>query len=98
MIHLIHSKTIRHFLCYLALRTSLRTKDARKLLSVPLRISKRHPDKNGLILGLAHLAQEYEQRAGQIRQVAPLSMIADTLETKAGMYKESIQQLGGIRL
>ena len=52
------------------------------------------PDANGLVLALAHMAQDYKQRAGQFRQVASLSMLADTLETKARVYKESIQQLG----
>jgi hypothetical protein len=61
-------------------------------------IETHRPEKNGLILDLAHMAQDYEQRAGQIRQVAPLSMLVDTLETKARIYKESIQQLGGLRI
>ncbi|GHO88204.1 hypothetical protein [Dictyobacter formicarum] len=55
-------------------------------------------DRDGLILDLAHLAEAYLQRAARVRQVAPISMVADTLETKARVYKEAIQQLGGIRL
>ena len=55
-------------------------------------------DTNSLILDLAHQAQEYDQRAVQVRQAAPISMVADTLETKARVYRESIQKLGGIRL
>lgn len=51
------------------------------------------PDIHGLMVDLEHLAQDYDQRAGQIRQVQPLSMVADTLETKARVYRASIQTL-----
>ena len=55
-------------------------------------------ETSGLVLDLAYQAQEYDRRAAQVRQAAPLSMIADTLETKARVYRQSIQSLGGIQL
>lgn len=52
-------------------------------------------DTDGLSVDLAYKAQAYDQRADQIRRVQPLSMLITTLETKARIYREARQILGG---
>lgn len=61
-------------------------------------IQEHRPEKTGLILDLAYKARDYEQRAGEVRQAAPLSMVADTLDTKARICKEMVKQLGGLSI
>ncbi len=61
-------------------------------------IQEHRPEKNGLILDLAYKARDYERRANDVRQTQLLSMVADTLDTKARICKEMVRQLGGIQI
>ena len=61
-------------------------------------IQEHQPEKTGLILDLAYKARDYERRAGEVRQAQPISMVADTLDTKARVYKEMVTKLGGLRI
>ena len=61
-------------------------------------IEAHRPEKDGLILDLAYKARDYERRAGEFRQAAPLSMVADSLDAKARVYKEMVKQLGGLQI
>lgn len=61
-------------------------------------IQEHRPEETGLILDLAYKARDYERRAGEVRQIQPLSMVADTLDTKARICKEMVMKLGGLRI
>lgn len=61
-------------------------------------IQEHRPEKNGLILDLAYKARDYERRAGEVRQAAPLSMVADRLLTKARICKAMVKHLGGLQI
>jgi hypothetical protein len=58
-------------------------------------IDQARPTKEGLLLDLAYMATDFQRRAGEIRQRAPLSALVDTLETKARICQELVGKLGG---
>lgn len=61
-------------------------------------LQEHRPEETGLILDLAYKARDYERRAGEVRQIQPLSLVAETLDTKARLSKEMVTKLGGLRL
>jgi hypothetical protein len=81
------------------LSTEAEDQDERNAYSEIVRhIQEHRPEKNGLILDLAYKARDYERRAGEVRQAQSLSMMADTLDTKARICKEMVTKLGGLHI